>query len=197
MEYYTYAFLREDGTPYYIGKGKGRRAYNKNRSVFSPPKERIIFLKKNLTEQQAFNHEKYMIFIFGRKDNGSGILLNKTDGGDGVSGSVWTDTQRAKASKERKKRKWWHKGKKICHSAECPGDGWKNGRPGINVGRELQEETKEKIRIKNLGKKMSKSFCDKQSQSRKGCHWWNDGQFEKYTKECPGSGWWRGRIKKS
>ena len=197
MEYYTYAFLREDGTPYYIGKGKGKRAYDKKRSVFIPPKERVIFLKKNLTEEQAFEHEKYMIFLFGRKDNGSGILLNKTDGGDGVSGSIWSDEQRKKASKERKQRKWWYKGKKVSHSEKCPGEGWERGRPKINIGRKLKEETKEKIRLKHLGKKMPKSFSDNQSKARKGCHWWNDGQFEKYDKECPGDGWVRGRIRKT
>lgn len=112
MEYYTYAFLREDGTPYYIGKGKGNRVYDKNRNVFIPPKERIIFLKKNLTEEQAFNHEKYMIFIFGRKNNGSGILLNKTDGGDGVSGAVWSNHQRKKHLKKEDKENGGTKVKK-------------------------------------------------------------------------------------
>jgi len=191
MEYYTYAFLREDRTPYYIGKGKGKRAYDKKRSFFIPPKERIIFLKKNLTEKQAFEHEKYMIFIFGRKNNGSGILLNKTNGGDGASGSVWTDTQKEKASKERKQRKWWHKGKKVSHSIECPGEGWKRGRPGINVGRTYSQETIEKMKIKATGRKNKTN--EEIIEKRKECVWWNDGIKNKFCKECPGPEWKKGR----
>lgn len=87
-EYYTYAYLREDGTPYYIGKGKGRRIFDKeNRTSCPVPKDknRIIFLKQNLTEEQAFIHEIYMISVFGRKNNGTGILRNLTDGGEGFS----------------------------------------------------------------------------------------------------------------
>jgi hypothetical protein len=91
MEYYTYAYLREDGTPYYIGKGKGRRIFDKeNRTSCPVPKDkkRVIYLKKNLTEDEAFQHEVYMISILGRKNNGTGILRNLTDGGEGFSSTA-------------------------------------------------------------------------------------------------------------
>jgi hypothetical protein len=93
--FYTYAYLRKrDNTPYYVGKGNGRRAFVKHEGI-SVPKDRskIIFLKQNLTEEEAFKHEIYMISIFGRKDLGTGILLNRTNGGDGVSGHVKTKKQ--------------------------------------------------------------------------------------------------------
>ena len=98
-DYYTYAYLREDKTPYYIGKGRGRRIYRKNRTINAPTdKSRIIFLKKNLTEAEAFKHEIYMIFVFGRKDLGTGILRNRTNGGDGPSGAVRSGETRKKLS---------------------------------------------------------------------------------------------------
>ena len=57
-EFYTYAYLREDKTPYYIGKGTGNRIYSKSRRVERPKdKSKIIYLKKNLTEEEALKHE--------------------------------------------------------------------------------------------------------------------------------------------
>jgi hypothetical protein len=97
MNYYTYAYLREDGTPYYIGKGSGDRCFIKGKSErISPPKDksRIILLKQNLTEDEAFKHEIYMISILGRKDLGTGILRNLTNGGDGVSGYIPSESVR-------------------------------------------------------------------------------------------------------
>ena len=105
--FYTYVYLREDGTPYYIGKGKGDRAYSKRRKGVKRPRDekRILILKKGLTEQEAFRHEKYMISVFGRKDLETGILLNRSDGGDGNSGYRHTEETKARISKTSSGRK--------------------------------------------------------------------------------------------
>ena len=105
--FYTYAYLREDKTPYYIGKGEGNRAYVKHQKGISVPKDksRIIFLKQNLTEEEAFRHEIYMIAVFGRKDLGTGILRNLTDGGEGSSGAIRTDEWKRNMSKADKIRR--------------------------------------------------------------------------------------------
>ena len=66
MKCYTYAYLREDGTPYYIGKGSGRRRFNphlrrngKSVPVPSDP-ENIIVLKEFDNDDEAHRHEEYI-----------------------------------------------------------------------------------------------------------------------------------------
>ena len=111
-KYYTYAYLREDKTPYYIGKGSGNRAYRRTKKCTKPPKDksRIILLKQNLTEEEAFKHEVYMIAIFGRKDLGTGILHNRTNGGDnppswlGKTHSIETKKKLSKINKGKQYR---------------------------------------------------------------------------------------------
>jgi hypothetical protein len=86
----VYAYCREDGTFYYIGKGRPRRPYGKRKEGVKPPKDRsrILILHEGLSEKLAFNYEEKLILFYGRKDLGTGLLRNMTNGGEGVAGWV-------------------------------------------------------------------------------------------------------------
>jgi hypothetical protein len=139
--YYTYAYLREDRTPYYIGKGSGRRAYCRNHRINLPPKDRILILKRFENECDAFKHEMYMIGVFGRKDLGTGILQNLSEGGTGgASGYITTPQVRLSRSERMMGNKIWS-------------------------GKTHDKDTREKISKARKGKKLSHGHIEKLKKS--------------------------------
>ena len=95
MKHYTYLYLREDGAPYYVGKGAGRRAFIKHRhnGMECPPKERVLVYPAE-SEAEALETETVLIWYYGRKDLGTGCLRNLTNGGEGTSGRKLSDKSR-------------------------------------------------------------------------------------------------------
>lgn len=137
--FYVYAYLRSDGTPYYIGKGKGRRCFDPRGKAAKPPKNKalIVLLREGMTEAQAFWWESLYIRHWGRKDIGTGSLRNKSDGGEGASGAI-----RSAAYKEGISR--LHKGRKRSASTRAKISAAQAGRAPIPVspeGRARQAES--------------------------------------------------------
>lgn len=152
--FYTYAYFDENHKPYYIGKGSGRRAWRGSKTALIPSRDRIIILKSGLTEKEAFKHETYMIYVLGRKIDGTGILENYSMGPSrlGCKGNFREGTKHSQKTKD------------LIGS--------------YHRGKITSEETKEKLRAVNVGKK-----------------WWNNGSKNKHCRECPGAEWVPGRIK--
>jgi hypothetical protein len=146
--FYTYAYLREDRTPYYIGKGSGKRIYSNTGRPCNKPKDKskIIFLKQNLTEEEAFKHEKYMIAVFGRKDLGTGILRNKTDGGEGSSGAV-------RSFKFKENLRILNKNKILSEEHKKKISDAQKGNKNHNYGKSASKETRVKMSEARRGEK--------------------------------------------
>lgn len=139
--FYVYLYLRSEdsengniGTPYYVGKGVNQRAFTHHRNRIPVPKDKsnIQFHAIDLLESEAFAIEMELIQKFGRIDNGTGCLRNRTDGGEG--------TRYKRSLESRQKQSQTNTGRK---------------RPPFS------EEWIEKMRLAKLGKTRPKEVCEK------------------------------------
>lgn len=164
--YYTYILINSlDDQPFYVGKGSGTRMYQHlrescredttKRSVhykilsILQQNGKIVYSKTDWgTEQEAFNEEKRLIALYGRKDLGTGPLCNLTEGGEGVVASAELNERRAAK----------HRGMKRSDEAR-------------QHMREAQLALAEQRRIENNGSAVTEQTRQKMSESRKGKVW--------------------------
>lgn len=108
-DFYVYAWLRPDGTPFYVGKGRASR--DKTLKIHNPifmrivdkmrregGEPRVVRWHEGLLEADAICLEVAYIKLFGRRNLGTGVLCNLTDGGDGASGYKHTKETLARMS---------------------------------------------------------------------------------------------------
>jgi hypothetical protein len=114
-QYYAYLWLRSKngkfpaGTPYYAGKGHGRRAYDSRRIQRCPKDQARIVIFNRASEQEALDTEMELIRNWGRIDLGTGCLHNHSDGGEGLSGPKPEKTkQKMREAALKNNRTGWH-----------------------------------------------------------------------------------------
>ena len=199
--FYTYLWLREDGTPYYVGKGRRERGFVSGRHNVSRPKSRArVIIQHWESEVEAFEKEKWYISLFGRKDNKTGILRNLTDGGEGASGAIQSEESKRKKSETLE-------GHLVTEETLRKMSEARKGKPNPKRrGIKHSKESLEKISLSlkgrtawNVGKPWSYEARIKMSNSHKGKPTWNKGlkgarRSEETLRKMSDAQWQRRRI---
>lgn len=110
---YHYGDFKFDYEPFYVGKGKGYRIKNttldlrtnyfKTKKIKKLNRNNIEIIKiklfENIDNDEAIQKEIMLIKTIGRRNLNMGPLVNLTDGGEGLSGFVYTEETLKKRSK--------------------------------------------------------------------------------------------------
>jgi hypothetical protein len=217
--YYVYAYLREeDGTPFYIGMGKGSRQFdhlkkakkdltpkpgqhklNTIRKLLQEGKEPLIkTIQNNLSRKQAIALEIELISTYGRQDLGTGILTNQTAGGDGNRG--WSEEAKQNL-RDRNLRLGLkppsQKGRKQNRNPKYTSIPAKVASTGEIIKASPSDprwNTGEIIGI-NKGIVQDANWRKKNSEGVSKLKWWNNGVQCIRSAECPGLDFIQGRGK--
>lgn len=183
-QFYTYLHCKPDGTPFYVGKGMGRRGYSlvprnsyHGNIIAKYGKDNIdILVFPQESEDAAFKTEK--LWIDRLRAEGY-VLTNMTDGGEGQCGVVLSDDEKKKISEILRGNK-----RNLGNKASL------ETRAKISAavkGRKASNETKAKLSVastgRNVGRKASNETKAKISASLKGRSSelmkskWNDPEY--------------------
>ena len=156
--FYVYLHRRKtDNKVFYVGKGKGKRAYSKAsrsqwwNSVADKHEMTVEIVFDNLSEDDAFQIEKDTILEFRYFEH---PLVNLTDGGEGMSGYKPYEEQRKRVSEKMQGREITAEHRlKISES---------------NKGKKRTEVQRKRMSEINTGKKITAEHRLKISESNKG-----------------------------
>ena len=113
-KYYVYLYVRTSGySPYYVGKGLAgsyRHLSSYHSVVLPKDRERIKIIKESLTNEEACELERTLIRFWGRQDNGTGVLRNCTDGGEGTPGRKHKESTKRLMSEQKRGKSTWNSG---------------------------------------------------------------------------------------
>jgi hypothetical protein len=159
--FYVYIHrLEGQELPFYIGKGRGRRAWKTDRrsqywkNIVKEGRLSVEIVQNALTEKEAFELERLLIKQYGRRQYG-GCLCNLTDGGEGGSGMVMSEEAKAKLAAAARGKPAHNKGVPLSDETKQKLSASLKGRPGPWTGKKRpspSEETRKKMSEAHKGK---------------------------------------------